>query len=354
MAYIRGLMDWSVDVDDDGNRTYTAEILVDLESYSLGPAAALQIPGMPLPGSFWAVGGDIDVYAKWRWGGSVRKHDAPAGEPTNLYIVTKKASTKAEKRDHSGNPNGGNGQQNPLDVKDQISGSSVKYQEEDPVAVTGYDIKTRVGELVRGPTVEWDKSRFTISYEQKRQNVEGGLCISLLDNLNDRPMWGFPARSVKLSSFGFDRLYYNDTYVYYSRKFEFEIRTRKNTGETRDTRVATGALVGDWDRWIREEGTMVWMGKWNKTTFTYVRTTVAGLPIPVPIRFVDIHDQPARTLLKDGLPFVPNPANLNYKPDLILATGDPTEIASYPSGGPPVKHYEEANLLGLLGLSLTI
>lgn len=356
MAYIRGLMDWQVARSDDGHRTYTADFLIDLESLSLGPAAVLQCPGLPLPGSFWSVGSDIDVYAKWRWGGSVRKHDAPAGEPTNLYVLTMSASTKAERRDNSGNSggSGGGGQGNPLDVKPSISGSSVKYQEEDPTNDEGREIKTRAGELIRGPAVEWDKSRFNISIEIKQAYLAQGPTLAILDHLNDAPLWGFPARSIKFSSYGFERLYYNDSYVYYSIRYEFEVRTRVNEGEFLDTQYNLFELVGDWDRWIREEGTMVWMGKWVKvgTTMEYQRSKILGVNIPLAIRFVDTHGQPARTLLKDGLPYVPNPADLTYKPDHVLATTDAALIARYPFG-PPVRHYKEANFL-TLALPLTL
>lgn len=343
-VYIRGLMDWSVNRTDDGHREYTADFLVDLESYSLGPAAVLQVPGLPLPGSFWAVGGDIDVYAKWRWGSSVRKYGADTGEPTNLYVISMKASTKAERKDNGGNSggSGGGGQGNPLDVKPSISGSSVKYQEEDPTDDQGRDVKTRVGELVRGPAVEYDKSRFNVSVELKMPFIAGGPTLAILDCLNDAPLWGFPARSIKFSSFGFDRLYYNDAYVYYSVKYEFEVRTRINAGENLILTVPTGELVGDWDRYIREEGTMVWMGKWvtTGTTQEYRRSKILGVDIPLAIRLVDTHGQPIRSLLKDGLPFVPDPLDATYKPDVIT-----TDRVNYPFG--PVRHYKEANLLTL-------
>ena len=62
-SLVPGQRDWRLTRDSDGHRTYKLRHLVRGATTD-GPANALRTPGLPLPGAWWIVDDDIDL---WAW-----------------------------------------------------------------------------------------------------------------------------------------------------------------------------------------------------------------------------------------------------------------------------------------------
>ena len=58
-----GRLNWGVDRDADGHRTYSIKWLVKTDDVNDGPSSILTCPGIPLVGSSWAEGNDSDPFA---------------------------------------------------------------------------------------------------------------------------------------------------------------------------------------------------------------------------------------------------------------------------------------------------
>ena len=83
---------WSGSRDAEGYREWTLQSHVVTTDPNDGPALAMQTPGLPIPGSIWNFGNDIDVWAWCRWDCTVEPY--LEGEPNLDFMVTNRFSTK--------------------------------------------------------------------------------------------------------------------------------------------------------------------------------------------------------------------------------------------------------------------
>lgn len=302
-----GRLGWNCSRDTEGHRNYNIDWLVEAINAQIGPDRVLLTPGLPLPGSKWVFGtGALDIYARCRWDMEVSEYEQlKPGEPCRFWKVGQKFSTNPEKKNNQ-NPGGSQGKGDPLDIKDIISGGSITYQEEAIRDKNGDAIKSTSHEPLKGPNVEIDQSRASISIEQKRLSLQWTLCQGMLNTLNDRPLWGFPVRSIKLNKFDWNLLYYQDSTSYFSRKFEFEIRTRI------DTTAVGNPTIGGWDRLVTDEGSKVIRGSWNRNPLSaqwrrWIVDTGANKNRAVEfVKFKDYEGNLTRTILANGEPFDSN------------------------------------------------
>lgn len=247
-----GPRQWGGTRDDEGHREYAITYLVHCLK-SEGPAIVMQTPGLPVPGSIWLFDDDIDIWANCKPGLQLKAMRAPGRDqgPVTQWEVTALFSTRPLKRCQD------DVIEDPLLQPPEVSGGFVKYTEEathdrfdNPVLDSGF-------EHIRGPQNEWDANRAQVRFSHNMPLLEYDLVASMMDHLNEVPMWGFPVRSIKLSSFDWDEKYFGQCYKYYTRKYVFDIRVREDD---------FGVIVGDWDRDILDEGTKILIGKWEKAT----------------------------------------------------------------------------------------
>jgi hypothetical protein len=234
---------WSMERDDEGHREYKIRWIVLADSIEDGPANILQTPGLPEPGDTWLVGQDIDVWAWCRPTTSVRILQEREGDPNVLWQVDQTFSTKPPGRDRTRAQD--TKIEDPLIEPPKIGGGMHKDKEEGIVDAAGRLITNSSWELIRGPQNEWDSSRPTLSIEHNVASLDFVLCSSMVDCVNDQPIFGFQRRCVKLSEFTWDRRYIGRNSVYWNRRFVFEINTKT------------------WDREILDEGQKVLRGKWG-------------------------------------------------------------------------------------------
>lgn len=277
-------------MDDESYRYYKVTFLV-VGTYKDGPANAMLADGLPDWGDQYQVQDDIDVWAYFGWKRSVTA--IVDKEPNRHFDVEIEASSKPDplrcKQDKIDNP---------LLTPDRISGGGVHYTEEASLDRFGNSIENSAHELIRGPKVEFDAHREDVKISQNRAGLEIELFTPMQNTVNDRPMWGFPKRCIKLKPVRWDQKFYARCAVYYERHLEFEINVI--------TDPTDGTIKSGWDRDITDEGSKALHGHWDKAGSTghWILDNINGKPPdhnnPTHFdRFIDRNGNPCRAIL-DG------------------------------------------------------
>lgn len=336
-------------MDKEGNRVFSVTFRVRGD-YTDGPLAALATPGLPATGDPWTFGNEIDPWSFCKIEGGVEPEISD--EPNRFWKVTKtfvsagkdKDSTKRCKEQQIDDP---------LLKPQEVSGGWVKYMEEAVQDRNGTPILNSAWEQFHGPLIEFDANRDVVRIKQNVPDLQLALCESFKDVLNDAPLWGMPARCIKVSNFSWDKAYYGNCYAYYVRSWEFEIRTARDP--------VTNDVISGFDRDLTDEGSKVISGQWffHQPTKTWhwkiipldpADQAVATVDNPDRnnpssyIRFKDRNGDVAHVIL-DGYGY---PAGASLDPPISPVTGG--------TGGPPgkihIEKYDEGNLL-LLGIPTT-
>lgn len=323
-----GPLTWKLTRDEDGHRDYEIVHLVRMSSPGDGPYQALSVAALPQPGDTWAYGGDADPWATCILDAEVTVFQEKEGDPTKYYRIKQTFSTRPTKRRCLENEF-----TNPLLEPQKKSGGSVKYTEEATHDRHGDPILSSSHEMLRGPQNEWDASRLRVRIEQNVADLELDLVAQMLDTVNEDTLWGFPARTIKLSQFDYEEKYYGSCNKYYTRIFEFDIIYKRQEGVS-SLVTGTGTydldpvLTGDtytWDRYLLDEGTKVLKGRWSTETLPGATSpggwellpivSLFGVPILMPdednpthfIRAVDRQGNPMRLVLDGhGRPYDPD------------------------------------------------
>lgn len=260
---LMGVVTWSMERDAAGHRHYTVLHKVHTDSYLDGPATVLLTPGLPLPGSFWGFGNDIDLWAFCLPQVKVSVFQQREGDRHVFWITEHKFSTLpyANLPGRSGNRCQDAQIEDPLLEPPLVSGSFTKYTEEATHDRFGLRILNSAHEPVRGPQVEFDHNRPTVRIEMNLPALNLYILSRMVDTVNSVPMWGMPRRCVKLSNAAWERKFYGLCYVYYTLTLDFDIS------------------FSTFDRNILDEGSKVLNGHWSTTTAEWVLDDVAsGLP----------------------------------------------------------------------------
>lgn len=290
---VLGPRTWKGSRDSDGHRTYNVVYRIELDNDRLGPAAALQCPGLPLPGSWWIIRDDIDLWAWCRWDGTMDPYPSDA-VVTPFWDIGFVFSTKPPT-----NQGGGGGKpsyckdfqvEDPLLEPYKISGGTVKDKEEAQTDRFGLPLLTSSWEQIRGPQVEFDKNHDQVRVEFNVAVLNLNLCLSAVNCVNAYPLWGCNPRQIKLSQFDWEKKYYGNCFPYYTRKFEFELNSK------------------GFDRNIIDRGTLVLGGQgshWDTTTGSWIPAPVGGSPAnpnnPTHfMRAVDRHGNPLGQINLNG------------------------------------------------------
>jgi hypothetical protein len=288
--------------DNAGNRTYQVTTLVKADPTD-GPYTILSATGLPAEGDVWKFNSEQDVWATCT--SDCRISPFQRGDDSaQYYTVTNTFSTKA--------PEANRCQQqaitDPLLTPAEISGSFVTSHEEIQFDRFGNAIKTSSHERIRGPQVQFDRSKPTVRITQNVSTFDQAFLLPslMVDTLNDRPLWGLPPRSIKLSRPTWERKFYGQCYVYYRRTLEFEVSV---------TTDGAGTILPGWDRNVLDEGTMLLGGpgsSWNVADSMWLPSTIPGYattPNPDPdnpdhfTRAIDRQGNPKVTVLNGrGIP----------------------------------------------------
>lgn len=304
---LRGRTDWQLSRDSEGHRTYKLTLYVESDDPLDGPAQVLgNTPFLPEYGDYWAFGNDIDAWAWCRWDAEVTQR--VTNEPAYWWDCVLTFSTKPSEEGETKSCKEAQ-IDDPILQPPKINGGFVKNKEEATHDRFGKPILNSAHEHFRGPQVEFDNSRFMVKVEQNVTLLELELCNSMKDAVNDAPLWGLPARCIKLTNFTWDRKFFGTCSVYYTRIFEFESNMKPDPQDPE----ATEPTVSAWDKDLLDEGTKVLKGHWKNNQDDddapmWVLEHIDGAD-PDPgnpahfIRFKDRHGENARVILNGaGLP----------------------------------------------------
>jgi hypothetical protein len=302
---ISGYQFLGVTRDEEGQRDYKLLVVVVSDNGLDGPGTAMNTPGLPVPGATWGAFttsnglnfAESDLYA-WCRGNLTVDPAEQKDEKVTVWHLTFLFSTKPQKPDKQRcltTP-----VTDPLLEPPKINGSYTKEKEAAMFDRFGFQILNSAYEPVRGPQVEFDADRPTVTIEQNVGTAfQGYILPALMANcVNEYPLWGCAPRTIKMTPGGWSREYYGTCLVYYKRKLTFDIR--KET----------------WDRVIMDEGTKVLAGDWKATTTSTKPVWKLRPYNPNPfdpsnyIRFTDVNGNPANVVLNGaGLP-----ANVTVSP----------------------------------------
>lgn len=212
-----GLHEWGMTRDDDGHRMLWVTHLVETDDVRDGPFVVFNTPGLPLTGSVWGHGNDLDFWAKCTPKLEVKRYKAKPGDPSKEWTVKNFYSTKPLRRCQDESI------EDPLLEPQRVSGSFTKRTELISQDKDGNAIRSSSHERLLGPNMEFDKNRPTVSVSQNVTALGLDTFAAMVDTLNDAPLWGLAVRSVKLSDVSWERLIYGTCDYYYRRTFEFDI-----------------------------------------------------------------------------------------------------------------------------------
>lgn len=222
-----GFVDFTGGMDPEGHRTYKVRYKVWTQSNQDGPAAAMQTPGLPAIGSTYAYGTGLE-YDLWAWrqpGMEVEKVPGNAeGDFPYVWYVTLTFSTKPRRRDQE-RPQDSD-VQDPLAEPQKASGSWVKEKEVATEDRHGNPVIYSSFEPIVGPLNEWDADKDQVVIEQNVAALDYPTFAAMKNCLNDRPLWGFPARAIKLSGASWRKNWGKHNSVYFTRTFTFQIRVK--------------------------------------------------------------------------------------------------------------------------------
>lgn len=288
-------------MDGDFHRTYTLEVEVEGDLND-GPANVLQTPGLFLPGAFWLVRNDIDIWAWCRPDKQVTPVVRDA--PNRYWRVSQLFSTKPPGRGSaSGGPGaGGFGGASPGGSKDsssrkrcgdiriedplmeppRISGSFTAVQKEATHDRFGNRLVNSAFQQLRGSQVEFEDCQDVVNVELTTPTLYLPDLRALNNTVNGEPLWGFPARCIRCRVKGWDRKFHGICFFYFTIQLEFHVNTVVDPD--------TGEVTSGWDRDLLDEGTKALNGHWNGRTW----------------KFDDIYDDLLGNL---------GPPNMNYQSD---------------------------------------
>lgn len=317
---------------EDGHREYKITWKVESSDTSLGPAAAMQCPGLPQPGDYWTMDSDVDLWAWCRPEMDVSPFAQVEGSPVQYWLVEQTFSTKPLKKCADVQI------EDPLMEPQEVSGDLVKFSEERTHDRNGNPIVNSAFEQIRGSQVEFDANRDKIRIKQNVALLELELLVAMRDTVNDSLLWGCLPRFIKFSNYSWTRKFHGMCQVYYERVLEFEVYAKRSTTSTPG---ALSTYVSGWDRDILDEGQKVLRGHWRIATGTapggWIPDADANASNPSHfIRYKDVNGENTRVILNGhGVPYDPVGAT--------TGTGDDRP------GNIHVEGYHESNFL-LLGI----
>lgn len=290
---VPGQYDWSMSRTQEGHRIYKIKFKVLADKLS-GPASILVAEGLPQVGSYWLFDDDVDVWAFCSPECTITPKVTEG--PNTVWTVEQTFTTAvpANKRCQDTTIN------SPLDEPMKISGSFVKYTKAGIYDKDGNIMASSSHELFRGAQAEFDFNRPTVRIEQNVLNLGLNSFASMVDGVNSSPMWGLPARCIKLSNVSWSRLVYGSCTYYYSRTFDFDID------------------YNTFDREVVDEGTKVLNGKWNSSGEWELVNIDGGAPDPNnPAHFIACTDKQGNIMESVLLDGAGKPLNVSLNGDTV-------------------------------------
>ena len=214
-ARLLGRMNWALSQDKEGHRDYTIDWLVEAGHLDDGPDAVLHVAGLPSIGSQWAFGNDLDPWA-FCWPNAKVK-PVLKRERGLYWVVSQTFTTRPMPRRQDQQ------KEDPTAEPDKISGKFVKYLKEITKDRHGNILENSSHELLKGPLLEFDHNRPAVSITKHLAVLPLSTFAPMIDTVNSGAIWGVGDRQVKLSNAAWQRHYYQQSAVYYTVTYDFDV-----------------------------------------------------------------------------------------------------------------------------------
>jgi hypothetical protein len=203
--------------DEDGHRIYNITWKLETEDQLDGPAVLYQNWPLPIVGSPYSLDNDYDPWAFCTPELTIAPApDITEGDPIQAIHVTQTWTTKPMNRCNDQEI------ENPLLEPYQISGDFVHEQKEASVDRFGEALLHPNFQPITGPLVETKHSYPSISFTFNIPVLPLSTYVLLINNVNDSPLWGLPARCIRFIDAKWERVLYGVCYYYYRATYTFE------------------------------------------------------------------------------------------------------------------------------------
>lgn len=230
-----GEVDVEFELNLDGHRDFFVTWLVETDNKWVGPSMVLNCPGLPTIGTAWKFGPEgsyleSDEYAICQ--GYAKVTPKVTAAPNFWWLIRQQFSTRPFDRLND------IWWTTPFVEKEKVRGSFVKKTEEGVFAKEVYCVENGIrvdmlSSIIRntswqqfkGKNVEFDRSipRVLISKNIPDQGNNILFYQSAINHVNEKAMWGFEPRTVKLDDVSLDRMVYGNGQYFFVVNFEFEI-----------------------------------------------------------------------------------------------------------------------------------
>lgn len=197
----------SLDVDEEGQRTYTVDWLVQTDGPSYGPDHAIYCPGLPAPGASLNIGNSVDAWAFYQRKGSAKL--LSSSNRRDVYKVTQQFSTRPIRRCQSG------AIEDPLMEPHRVRGGADTFTREAMADYQGKPLLYSNGQRMKGPAVQMEDGWPTIEIEQNVAWVNLAFLGNYRYATNNATFWGCAARTLKCKSINWERVLYGTCYYYF-------------------------------------------------------------------------------------------------------------------------------------------
>lgn len=214
-AELKGRLSWTGDIDDNGHRTWGINWLVETSSVDDGPSVVANCAGLPVAGAQWYMGNDIDGWAFCSPYMSIKQQaDVTEGLWTGLWTVGQRFSTRPLQRCQTTSIS------DPLAEPWKVRVAFNRAQREARRDKDNVPLVSSSFEFLRGIMEDYGGAVVTLTRNEVALPLAG--ITALRFHVNDGPMWGLPARCVKLMGFESERNLYGTCYYYYTNSYTFE------------------------------------------------------------------------------------------------------------------------------------
>ena len=252
--------------ETDGYRDYWIKFFV--ESFAGdGPQTVTFASGLPFVGQPWNYGNDFDSGAYCTPFIGITQH-GPAeedGEPFWILEYKFTSRPRANCQDYQ--------YDNPVLRPPKVSGSFIERSIKVRKDKDGEDILTTSHELVE---VQETKAYPVVQIEQYGLDLGLSTFSTMVNGVNDAPLWGLAARTVKLSNVSWQKLQWGSCFDYYTRFLDFEIN------------------FSTWDHsYIPNKGQKMIRGAWVYTpppVDTWLYSIDEGADADNPTDYIDAYD----------------------------------------------------------------
>lgn len=247
---------WSLERDPkDGYTVATVEFKVTVTDVNDGPNVVLTADGLPQPGDFWSFRGDeVNLDLRFTAGVSVKPMATFRDEPITNYLVTFTATDKPANVCN----------RDVLIADPLLEPPTVNFESRDePIEATedrnGFPITNSAWEPLRGEQVKFHDERSAFTVQVNLATVDRAFVEGMLNCLNDQPIWGYAAETVRFDKVNFTQKFHGSCECYHFAQMTFVWR--------RD----------GWERDVLDEASKVLRGEW-KPDGSYEVALIDGKP----------------------------------------------------------------------------